>query len=529
MPSSGRFRRSLLSLRRGGGIAEPVKAGDLVSAAPAAARRRRRPSPELLVAIALACIYAATMSGHLESIDGLLMYWQARALLYHQALHFGPIDWGIPFTTSLHGIGLPLAYLPGFVLFSWLAPHSPSGTAGPYNWALYYTDPLYTVAGAPVHILITAATAYVIGRFLRTLGFGQRIVSFGMLAFGLASPALVYARGDFAQPLDGLCSIAALYAAYRYRANDHGWPPWTCGLWLGWAVLSRPVEGSLLLPILLLLLAPPSRPEWWRSVRWSAIAVVIGSYLAAVAVTLLVNWGRYGSPLTSGYGAYEGWTNPLWLGLPGTLISPGRGIIWEFPALLLAPLGVRALGRPASGRLAWALAIFAILLLLNAATWYDWVGGWTWGLRLLVPALPALAILSAAGLATLRSRVRPWVAALLFLGGLIWAIPGVVTDLLAGYGGAYAASDANFSLNAYPPIGAWHWVHHWFASTPTDPNGVDILWFRLADATGGVSLLAPVLFLVAAGLLVFSARPFTCPCAHSALSDGRSGAADAAR
>lgn len=472
-------------------------------------KRWRRPSPELAVAAALACVYAATMSGHLESIDGLLMYWQARALLYHHALHFSPIVWGIPFTTSLHGIGLPLAYFPGLALFSWLAPQSPSGTAAPYNWALYYSDPLYTLACAPVHIVVTAATAYVVGRFLRTLGFGQGIVVAGMLGFGLASPTLVYARGDFAQPLAGLCSIAALYCAYRCGANHSAWLVWACGLWLGWAVLTRPVEGTILALVILLLLAPNWRPAWWRDVRWLSSGVVMGCYLAAVAVTLLVNWGRFGSPLTTGYGAYEGWTTPLRVGLPGTLISPGRRIIWEFPAVLLAPLGLRYLGRQGNRRIAVALAVYSVLLLVNASTWYDWIGGWTWGLRPLVPALPALAILAAAGLATLGSRARRWIAGLLFLGGLVWAIPCVATDLFAGYGGTYADTAANFTLSAYPPIGAWKWIHHWFASSPTDSTGVDILWFRLAHSTGGASLLVPAALLVAAGLMMFYTRSLT--------------------
>jgi hypothetical protein len=470
-------------------------------------RRYHHLSPEFTIAIALACVYLAVMSGHLESIDGLLMYWQARSLLYHHALHFGPILWGIPFTTSLHGIGLPIAYFPSLALFSFLAPQSPSGTAGPYNWALYYADPLYTVAGAPIHILVTAATAYVVGRFVRMLGFGRGIVVAAMLVFGLASPALVYARGDFAQPLDGLCSIAALYCACRYRTTHDRWLISASGLWLCWAVLTRPVEGSILAPIVVLLIAADGRPTQWPKSVWSTLAVVASWYLLALAVTLLVNWGRYGSLLTFGYGATEGWTTPLWVGLPGTLISPGRGIIWEFPAVLLAPLGLYSFVRRDNRRVVEGLALFAVLLLINAATWHDWVGGWTWGLRLLVPALPALTILAAAGMAALGSGLRPWIGGLLFLGGIVWAIPCVVTDLFAGYGGTYSSPPANFSLDAYPPIGAWKWIHHWFASSPADPTGVDIIWFRLVHVTGGASLLAPVMLLAIAGFLIASTRP----------------------
>jgi hypothetical protein len=78
-------------------------------------------NPELLASLALACLYLAIMSGHLHSIDGLLMYRQAQSLIYNHSLIFPkPVLWGGAATTSKFGIGLSLLYIPGLVLWSWL-------------------------------------------------------------------------------------------------------------------------------------------------------------------------------------------------------------------------------------------------------------------------------------------------------------------------------------------------------------------------------------------------------------------------
>lgn len=464
---------------------------------------------ERLAALGLVCLYVAIMSGHPHSIDGLLMYRQALSIAYNHSLHFGtPILWGGTATTSKFGLGLSLLYLPGVVLWSWLIPWVPESNGNPFNWSLYYQDPLYTVACAPVHVLIVAASAYLVARFIRELGCDRGIALWGLALYGLGSPALVYARGDFSQPLAGLCWIASLYAALRFRRTGRKSDLWLCAGSLGYAVITRPVEGSLLLPVALVMIAPQLRVWKWPRPTWSAVGVVTAGYLAGVAVTLLVDWGRYGSPFISGYGA-ESWTNPLGIGLAGALVSPGRGILWEFPAVVLLPLGVWQLWRADRRRVALSLGGLIILQLLNVATWDVWWGGWNWGLRLFVPALPLVAVLAAIGICSLRASLRLWLPTLLLAGGVVWAIPCVVTDLLNAYGGAYSSSAASFSWSAYPPIGAWKYFHHWRALAPIDTGSADIMWLRVARFTGNASLFPPAVLLITA--LGLTARALAIP------------------
>src|SRR6202022_2882668 len=108
---------------------------------------------------------------------------------------------------------------------------------------------------------------------------------------------------------------AGLLAAFRYRRSGRAGALIGMAASLVLGVLTRPVEGSFLLPALLLLVGTPPTPEGTER-PWIAAA-----YLLALAITGFVNWGRTGSPLETGYGG--GWTTSLWIGVPGLLLSPG--------------------------------------------------------------------------------------------------------------------------------------------------------------------------------------------------------------
>lgn len=447
----------------------------------------------------LAFAYLALMNGHMQSIDGLLAYRQAHSILYVGSLQLQPpIWWGQWWTTSKFGIGLSLLYLPGLLLFSWLRPSVPIPDGMAYDFRLLYADPLYAVAAAPVQIIATAAAAYLVAIVLRDLGYNRRIAIFGLAVYGLASPALVYARGDFTQPLTALCWIGGLYAALRLRRSGERWALAGAAAAVFYAVLTRPVEGTLLFLGLAVMLAPS--PFWqWRVSRWLNVGGLVAGYGVAVLFTLLINWGRSGSPFATGYEG-TGWTTPLPIGLAGALISPGRGILWEFPAVVLVPFGMSVMWR--TGRMvASVFAGLAVVELLNVATWEAWWGGWDWGLRLFVPALPLLAVMAAIGVTALPATAKFWLPAGLFLGGVMWNVPAVVTDLLGGYASAYDGTAPNFSWHAYPPFGAWRFLHHIRATSITDTGAVDILWIRLAQATHNLSLIPGVAFATVAVLL----------------------------
>jgi hypothetical protein len=462
---------------------------------------------ELLATLALGCCYLAVMGGHLYSIDGLLMYRQTVAIVFDHSLLFAhPITWGAPFATSKYGLGLSLLYLPGVFLAGLFA--SPPVGQGAYDWRLFYSDPVYALGAAPVHALVAAATAYLVARLAARLGLGPWTRLLALVAFGLGSPALVYAKGDFSQPLLGLCLAGGLNAALAYRERRGMGALAAATGWLVFGVLTRPVEGSLLLPAALFLWAWDLDSRRLRG-GWAVPgATLLGGYLLALVVSGWAYWVRFGNPLPVGYDP-GGWTAPFWISLPGLLLSPARGIILAFPLVLLAPLGLRRVWRAGYRSEVAALAFLILALFLNNVFWSAWWGSWSWGPRLLVPALPLLAVLGAAGAEGLRAELRRWLPAALVLAGFLWAVPGVLTDLLAGYAGTYDGPGRSFLPIAYPPLGAWAFLHHLRATGLTDNTGIDIIWLRLARTTGDLSLAVPVLLGAAAAYLGWRAFQLT--------------------
>lgn len=442
------------------------------------------------------------MSGHNYSIDGVLMFRQAVSIAQALSFHFAqPVHWGDTYTTSKYAIGLSLFYVPGVKVLSWLGVNALTPQPVAYDGDLFYRDPVYAIIGAPLHILVTVATAFLVGALVRALGSSSRTALFAMLAFGIASPALVYVRGDFAQPFLGLCSVAAVLAMLEFRTSSKWTALAAAGLALVVGVLARPVEGSFLLPALLALAVPSWRPSRWNRHAWRDVAVIGAAYAFAFAATLAVDWGRFGSPLETGYGGQINWGTPVWIGLPGVLISPARGILWEFPLIVLAPLGLWRMWLGGRRIVALVLTALVAALLINTALWVPWWGAWSWGSRLFVPAFPLLAVAAAIGAEALRPGLRAWLPAVLFAGGVLWALPGTFTDLLGGYAATYDGSSQSFMLSGYPPIGALKFLHHLRAVSLTDSHAVDVIWFRIARQTHDLSLLVPVILCALAAAL----------------------------
>ena len=289
------------------------------------------------------------------------------------------------------------------------------------------------------------------------------------------------------------------YAALRY--TDTGGARWliVCAASIFYGVLTRPLEGSMLVPAVVILL-------WWRNRQALPVVIQCAAWVGAVAATALFNWARYGSPLNFGYADSQlAWTTPIWIGLPGAVVSPGRGVLWEFPALVLAALGIALLWRNRQRLEAIVLAGLPILLLFEASQYNDWVGGWDWGFRFFQPALPLVAVTAGLGVVSLPRALQRWIPGVLLAGGLVWNIPVVATDILGGYGATYADTWSNFRLDAYPPIGAWAFLHHLRPTALTDSAAVDIVWFRATRVAGWTALIPFAVLVAASAALWISA------------------------
>jgi hypothetical protein len=183
------------------------------------------------------------------------------------------------------------------------------------------------------------------------------------------------------------------------------------GVALAFAILARP-QSAAFAPLLLVYLALREGD----GIRVAPALRAVPPLAVAVAITLAYNLYRFHDALQFGYRppADPGFTTPLPEGTAGLLFSPEKSVLLFAPAVVLVPFAVVALWRPRRALVALVLAICAVAWVL-AATWWSWQGGWSWGPRLILPAVVLALALVAPWIGTRTARLRT-AAALFALG-----------------------------------------------------------------------------------------------------------------
>lgn len=389
----------------------------------------------LMLALFLFSVYLLTYSSHFHSSDGLTMFAMSDNLARRGAADVNSLRWmGLQQGTfgldgslySRKGVGLSLLGLP----LAWL------GLVVPF-WGVAQTFLLFNSA-------VTAATAALLAAYVHRCGYSSRAGLLGGLLYGLATMAWPYAKTDFSDPLSGLLLLTASYALLRYRQSGRigaaVWAGAACGL----AVATRYASAVMILPLFILLIVY-SRQRGNLRLRESAPPLV--AFCAPLALTALglalYNVSRYGDPFQTGYLPQESFSAIWWQGILGLLVSPGRGLFLYNPILLAAIVALPSALRRAKTESLLALSLVAAHVLLYGK-WFMWHGGYAWGPRFLVPALPFLAFL----LAPLLERRRPHPAlALLALLSVAVQVLGLLVDFRL-----YLDSLLDTGLPLYDPI-----------------------------------------------------------------------------
>jgi hypothetical protein len=188
-------------------------------------------------------------------------------------------------------------------------------------------------------------------------------------------------------PLILLVGIALNLLVLGQRRDDWRWSA-AAGVPLGAAFAVRPTVAVALAFVALHLV---------RTNRRAAIGFVAGA-AAMILPTLALNEHLYGSLLNPFYFDNgdsfigSGLRSTFLTGLAGTMVSPARGLLIYSPFVLLALAGPMVAGRRPNGLERVALGTVAAMWLVVSNT-YDWPGGWSYGPRLLVDAVPWLALL----------------------------------------------------------------------------------------------------------------------------------------
>lgn len=307
-------------------------------------------------------------------------------------------------------------------------PHPLGGRALAY-WPADYGVTLAT-SGA-----LTAAAAVVLMGIARDLGCSRRAAVLVALAYGLATPAYIYATLAYGHQASAFALIASFSLLSRKSSRRDGLWVLLAGLLASYAAVIELQVGPVSAILAFYLLSQCVT----RFRKWEALACFsLGAFLPALLL-VVYNMLAFGGPLDMGYfhhatdqfAKVHSRANPLGLGKPDWSRAPAliwgrhRGLFFYAPILALAVPGWALLfaGRR-WGTAIVSMAASAAVFLVNLS-YPEWSGGWSTGPRLLVPLLPFAMIPVAAVLAEAgRWRQVAWSAA------VVLTLAGAVLMLL---------------------------------------------------------------------------------------------------
>jgi hypothetical protein len=333
----------------------------------------------------------------------------------------------------------------------------PEGRSYPPYPPLAYALPLVTLAAAPLlgELCEGAATLLVLALLGWTLVAWGRASGVSLQAS--VTGALLVTVGTVLWPMaalgyDVLVEALALALILRAGTGEATGRLWAvAGLAYGSAIGIRLGASVLGFSAAVLLLA--QRPAGVFAVVLRGLAFGLWM-LPGVGAVLWFNWVRFGSPLTffdPVAGAAVGSLNMPWgstghlEGMAGLLVSPGKGLLWYAPPLIVVLAAAVPLARRFRPTMI-ALGVQLVASVLVFGRFRYWHGDWAWGPRYvsaLCVAAAALAWWLVDRVTTPESRGK-------------W-IPGAVAVLIA--------------LQAFPVVGDAVGQHFRFTLRPLEATG----------------------------------------------------------
>lgn len=412
----------------------------VTSAQPRATRLlpRSRLVPGVFVGALL--FFCLTASGHVQTIDVAEELAVSQALLHGHswitgfpAVPGGGVVQGVGSRFyAAHDIGYSLIASP---LSALLRLHLISQSV--WNFLTALIDPFFG-----------AATLAIFAAFCRQFVASRSAVLVTTAVAGLTTPLWVYAHASFDVMPTAFFVLLSAYAIWRFRNDPRtGWIALASAS-AAVAVLIRE-DSALYVAVagLWALYLAVRRPDLRRFRYLAAAAVPLA---VAAAVTLWYDAARFGSVLDSGHAddPQTGATTPMLHGAAALLASPGKGLLFFAPTIVLALWGLRRFRVIAPDLTVVVVAsLLAYVAFMGRLT--NWSGAEAWGPRFLIPVLPLVLLPMVTVLAEWRALSLPWHAlvSLVVAAGIFVQIPGVLTDDVA----------VDRQHGAIEQQLAWHW------------------------------------------------------------------------
>ena len=285
--------------------------------------------------------------------------------------------------------------------------------------------------------LLGALTGALIVLAARRAGARRATAGLCGLSYGLCTLAWPQARGT----LSDVQATASLFLAFVFAQStlerlQRDLPARKIaligfGLALGLAFMTRPV----LAPGVAALAAFFAYRAWRTTRPRFPLGILLSAFLPALACLAFFLWAndrRFGDPFETGYGGVVDvdWfvRSPL-PGLIGVCVSPGSGLLWFAPGILLiVPWIAHELAR-GERTLVFLVLGMTLALGIPSVVIPSWHGAWCYGPRYVLPLVPFLWFPLGVVFDLARERVLLRLAALATLVlGFITALGGVLVE-----------------------------------------------------------------------------------------------------
>ena len=251
------------------------------------------------------------------------------------------------------------------------------------------TTDSYTAQITPyfVNSIILALTATVVYTFSHEIYRSQKIAFVLALFAGVCSFALPYLSSFFQQPIAGLMIILSIYFLYLASKNKFLYSAFLGGFFLGLIVHAH-VAYVFLLPVIIFYGVYVLRKEFKKLVGFFIGLIPI------IGIQIFLNLMRFDSVLDFGFGQWQTESVHTSIeGLYGMFLSPGFGLITNFPLFILFPIGFYYFWKHHRALSYLFLSIFLSSWLFfgtfESPMWHGYGG---WGPRYFVPLIPIIVI-----------------------------------------------------------------------------------------------------------------------------------------
>ena len=317
-------------------------------------------------------IYVGVTQGQLEVYDTHAMMGVTENLVNHGSLTSA--GGGFPVSTlyAPYGIAVSLLAVPPYALSKWTGN--------------------FPVLASMVDPFLTALCVVLIYRIARALDWRP---SYGLVAavgYGVFSMALWYTTELLSEPGVTLCVLVIMLGLIRWRQGRAMAP-----LWIGIAsACAVQFRNDSMFTVWIALLAAPLFVPWAVLRTRRTLAMTLGPMAVSLALLGWYNELRFHKVVVGSYGPAGGFVTPLWHGLDGLLLSPGKGLFLFNPLTALGVVGLVLLlagpTRVRNRRFGVLCLLLVVPRILFFAKWSIWDAGSVWGPRFLLPVVPVLTL-----------------------------------------------------------------------------------------------------------------------------------------